>query len=59
MKSIKNELQNIIFGNGSVGATSQLKKVQSFLRANEKASFGSEKQKYLKGKEASALKTIC
>lgn len=52
MKSIKNELQNIIFGNGSVGATSQLKKVQSFLRANEKTSFGSEKQKYLKGKEA-------
>ncbi|MGM9479314.1 hypothetical protein ACS5PU_23025 [Pedobacter sp. GSP4] len=52
MKSIKNELQNIIFGNGSVGTTSQLKKVQSFLRTNEKTSLGSKKQKHLKREEA-------
>lgn len=52
MKGIKNELQNIIFGDGSVGTTSQLKKVQSFLRANEKTSIGSKKQKYLKSEEA-------
>jgi hypothetical protein len=52
MKSIKNELQNIIFGDGSVGATCQLKKVQSFLSTNEKAGIRSEKQKYLKSEEA-------
>ena len=52
MKSIKNELQNIIFGDGSVGATSQLKKVQSFLSTNEKAGIRSKKQKYLKSEEA-------
>ncbi|KQM76870.1 hypothetical protein ASE74_16480 [Pedobacter sp. Leaf216] len=52
MKSIKNELQNIIFGDGSTGAASQLKKVQSFLSTNEKASFGIKKQKYLKSEEA-------
>ena len=52
MKGIKNELQNIIFGDGSVGTTSQIKKVQSFLRANEKTSIGSKKQKYLKSEKA-------
>ncbi|MGN7985997.1 hypothetical protein ACTJKC_01580 [Pedobacter sp. 22226] len=52
MRGIKNELQNIIFRDGSVGTTSQLKKVQNFLRANEKTSIGSKKQKYLKGEEA-------
>jgi hypothetical protein len=52
MKNIKNELQNIIFGDGSVGTTSQLKKVQSFLSANEKAGVRSKKQEYLKSEEA-------
>ncbi len=55
MKSIKNELQNIIFGDGSVGTTSQLKKVQNFLRTNEKASIRSKEQKYLKSEEAICL----
>jgi len=52
MENIKNELQNIIFGNGSVGTTSQLKKVQSFLRTNEKTSIRSKEKKYLKSEEA-------
>ncbi|MFW0718008.1 hypothetical protein [Pedobacter sp. N23S346] len=54
MKHIKDELRNIIIGDGSVGETSPLKKTQNFLRRNEKASIGSEKQKYLKTEE-----TIC
>jgi hypothetical protein len=32
MKSIKDELQNIILGDEQVGPGSQLKKAQSFLR---------------------------
>ena len=51
MKNIKNELQNIIIRDGSVGSTSQLKKVQNFLRTNEKASFRFEKSKRLKSEE--------
>ena len=54
MKNIKDELQNIIIGDGSLGSTSQLKEVQNFLRRNEKASIRSKKQKYLKSEE-----TIC
>ncbi|MDQ0638847.1 hypothetical protein QF042_002412 [Pedobacter sp. W3I1] len=54
MKNIKDELQNIINGDGSIGPTSKLEKVQNFLRTNEKASFRTEKQKYLKSEE-----TIC
>lgn len=55
MKNIKDELQNIIIGDGSVGPTSKLEKVQNFLRTNEKASFRTEKQKYLKSEEAICL----
>ncbi|HWV74937.1 MAG TPA: hypothetical protein VN040_24630 [Pseudosphingobacterium sp.] len=51
MKAIKNELQDIIFGNGQEGDTSQLKRTQNFLRRNAQASTGPEKQKYLKSEE--------
>ena len=55
MKNIKDELQNIIIGNGQDGYTSKLKKVQNFLRANVQTGAGSKEQKYLKGKEKSLL----
>ncbi|MDY0904339.1 hypothetical protein [Pedobacter sp. CFBP9032] len=55
MKNIKDELQNIIIGDGSLGSTSQLKEVQNFLRRNEKASVRSKKQKYLKSEETIGL----
>lgn len=51
MKNIKNELQNIIIGDGSIGSTSQLKKVQNFLRRNEKTGLRSKEQKHFKSEE--------
>lgn len=47
MKKIKDELQNIIIGNGQDGQSSQLKKIQDFLRRNENAGSKSEEQKHL------------
>lgn len=55
MKHIKDELQNIIIGNGQDGQTSQLKKVQNFLRGNANAGSKSEEQKYFKSQEESLL----
>lgn len=55
MKNIKYELQNIIIGNGQNGSTSQLKKVQNFLRGNANAGSKSEEQKHLKSEEESLL----
>lgn len=55
MKHIKDELQNIIIGNGQDGQGSQLKKIQDFLRRNENAGSKSEKQKHLKSEEESLL----
>ena len=43
MKHIKYELQNIIIGNGQDGETSQLKKIEDFLRGNENTGSKSEK----------------
>lgn len=51
MKNVKNELQNIIIGDGSIGSTSQLKKVQNFLRRNEETGLRPEEQKCLKIEE--------
>ena len=48
MKNIKDELQNIIIGDGSLGSTSQLKEVQNFLRRNAQPGPESKEQKYLK-----------
>jgi hypothetical protein len=55
MKNIKDELQNIIIGNGQDGFSSQLKKIQDFLRGNANASSKPEEQKHLKSKEKSLL----
>lgn len=55
MKNIKDELQNIITGNGQVGQSSQLKKIQNFLRGNADAGSKPEKQKHLKSEEESLL----
>ncbi|ANI88232.1 hypothetical protein A9P82_02280 [Arachidicoccus ginsenosidimutans] len=55
MKKIKDELQNIIFGNGEDGSQSQLKAAQNFLRRNAQTGFGTEKQKHLKSEEEIGL----
>lgn len=55
MKGIKHKLQNLINGNGQVGATSQLKKVQNFLGGYAQTSARLEKQKYLKSEEEKLL----
>lgn len=51
MKNIKDELRNIIIGDGPVGEASQLKKTQNFLRGNAEASLRIKKQEYLKSEE--------
>ncbi|WP_316829745.1 hypothetical protein [Pedobacter aquatilis] len=55
MTTIKNELRDIIIGNGPTGETSKLKKTQNFLRRNEKASRKFKKQEYLKSEEEIGL----
>ena len=55
MKSIKNELQHIILGDEPAGGTDQLKKAQSFLRANAEASLRAQKRKPFKSEETTAL----
>ncbi len=55
MKNIKDELRNIIIGDGSIGKTSQLKKTQNFLRGNEETSLRIKKQKHLKSEEEISL----
>lgn len=52
MKNLKNELQNLIFGNESKGRSKSFKKFQLYLRRNEKASSVSSKEKYFKKEEA-------
>jgi hypothetical protein len=57
MNKIKDELQRIIFGNGPDGKTSQLKKVQRFLRTNAGASLKTEKeQRFKKNNSGSKVK---
>ena len=55
MKNIKDELQHIILGDEQAGRTSQLKKVQTFLRANAETGIAIEKKQYFKSEEAAAL----
>ena len=55
MKNIKDELQHIILGDEQAGQTSQLKKVQRFLRSNAETGFVIEKQQRFKSKQATAL----
>lgn len=56
MKYIRDELQNIIFGDGQTGHTSQLKKTQNFLRRNAEASGESENHKFFQRQEEINLK---
>lgn len=51
MKRIKDELRNIIIGNGQLGNTSQIKKIQNFLRRYAETSVGTKNKKYLKSEE--------
>ncbi|MET4081851.1 hypothetical protein ABIB40_001802 [Pedobacter sp. UYP30] len=55
MKNIKDELRNIIVGDGSNGNAGQLKKTQNFLRRNETASGRAEKKEHFKSKEEVSL----
>jgi hypothetical protein len=58
MKNVKNELQNIVFGDEQTGSDSRLKKTQNFLRGYAEASRPIEKQQRFKNKETAALITF-
>ena len=55
MKNIKDELQHIILGDEQAGRTSQLKKVQTFLRRHAEASRSTQNQKRFKSEETAEL----
>lgn len=55
MKRIKDELQNIIIGDGQESDKSQLKKIHDFLRRNAQTGSGPQEQEYLKSEEESLL----
>lgn len=56
MKRIKNELQNIIIGDGQAGGGSQLKKTQVFLRRYAQTSENNQSKKHFKKQEEVGLK---
>ena len=58
MKKIKDELQHIILGHEPTGQTSQLKKIQRFLRSNAETSLAIKKQQRFKSEETAALLTF-
>jgi hypothetical protein len=55
MKNIKDELQHIIFGDEQIGRTSQLKKIQTFLRRYAETSSSTQNQKRFKSEETAEL----
>jgi len=55
MKNIKDELQHIILGDEQAGRTSQLKKVQTFLRRHAETSSSAQNQKRFKSEETAEL----
>lgn len=55
MKSIKDELQNIILRDEQTGSGSQLKKAQGFLRRYAEAGNPAQKQQHFKNEETAAL----
>jgi hypothetical protein len=55
MKNIKDELQNIIFGDELAGQANKLKKVQRFLRSDAAASLTAKKRQHVKSKETAKL----
>jgi hypothetical protein len=58
MKTVKDELQNIILGNEQTGASNQLKKAQSFLGRYAKTSISTKNQQCFKDEETTALLTF-
>ncbi|WP_313600539.1 putative polyvalent protein kinase domain-containing protein [Epilithonimonas vandammei] len=58
MKNIKNELQNIITGNGQIGDKNHIKTIQDVLRRNEKSIQISSQNKLVKSEEEIFLKHI-
>ena len=58
MQKVKDELQNIVFGDGPAGQSSQIKKIQHFLSSNAETGFRIEKQQQLKVEETTALLTF-
>jgi hypothetical protein len=55
MKNVKNELQNIIEGNGQSGSESLIKKAQLYLGGNEIPGFQNPQSKCLKSEEERIL----
>ena len=55
MKNAKNELQNIITGNGQIGHQSLIKRAQIYLGGNEIPSLGNSKIERLKSEEERSL----
>ena len=55
MTGIKNELQNIIFGNEQIGNAGKLKTAQNFLRRNAEIGYGSPDKKFIKREEEKHL----
>ena len=55
MRNLKDELQHIIFGDGPVHETDQLKKVQIFPGGNAEAGLRAQKRQRLKSEEAAEL----
>ncbi|MGF7080999.1 hypothetical protein [Mucilaginibacter sp. UYCu711] len=55
MKNVKDELQNIVFGDEQTSSDSRLKKAQNFLRGYAEASGPIEKQQRFKDKETAAV----
>ena len=58
MKNIKNELQNIITGNGQIGDKNLIKTIQDVLRRNEKSIQISSQNQLVKSEEEIFLKHI-
>ena len=58
MKNIKNELQNIITGNGQIGDKNLIKTIQDVLRRNEESIQISSQNKLVKSEEEIVLKNI-
>jgi len=55
MKNIKDEIQHLIFSDGSISEADHLKKAQGFLRRYAETSFDAKKQQRIKSEEALAL----
>lgn len=55
MKNIKNELQDLVLGNESIGHSESVKKAQIFLRRYAQANTNTSKEKHFKNQEEEAL----